>query len=173
MIEGLVQILIWQGLGELASKFLLPQIPGPVIGLILLVAFLAIKGEVNPELGKVADTFRQHLALLFVPASVGVILFLPELKTHALAVGTALIVSVILTIAVTALVLKLFSFHEPTFTNTKAYRHEMKRLDEDRHLAIQKKKQLKNKTNRSSNKPSKQTKTKSNTATNAQGEKNE
>ena len=42
MINGLVKIFIWQGIGELASKFLLPQIPGPVLGLILLVTFLEI-----------------------------------------------------------------------------------------------------------------------------------
>jgi holin-like protein len=136
MINGLVQILLWQGIGEMVSKFFIPSMPGPVIGLILLVAFLSFKGEVNPELGEVADTFRQHLALLFVPASVGVILFLPELKTHAFAVGTALAVSVILAIAVTALVLKLFSIKEPAYENTKAYRHEMKLLDEDRRLAL-------------------------------------
>ncbi len=132
MIDGLVQIFIWQGIGELVSKFLFPSMPGPVIGLILLVIFLSIKGDVNPSLGMVADAFRQHLALLFVPASVGVILFLPELKTHALAVGTALTISVVLAIAVTALVLKLFSIKEPAYENSKAYRHEMKLLDEDR-----------------------------------------
>ena len=118
MINGLVQILIWQGLGELISKFLLPNIPGPVIGLILLVAYLTLKGEINPSLGMVADSFRQHLALLFVPASVGVILYLPDLKTHALAITTALIISVIIAMAVTGLVLKLFSksraFNEET-----------------------------------------------------------
>ena len=108
MIYGLVQIFIWQGLGELISKFLLPNIPGPVIGLLLLLGFLITKGEINQPLGMVADTFRQHLGLLFVPASVGVILFLPDLKTHALAVTLALLVSVVLTIAVTALVLKFF-----------------------------------------------------------------
>jgi putative effector of murein hydrolase LrgA (UPF0299 family) len=108
MIEGLVQLFLWQGLGELASKFLLPTIPGPVLGLLFLLAFLMIKGEVNQPLGMVADAFRQHLGLLFVPASVGVILFLPELKAHALAVSTALIVSVVLTIGVTAVVLKAF-----------------------------------------------------------------
>ena len=108
MIDGLVQIFLWQGLGELVSKFLIPSIPGPVIGLLLLLAFLSIKGEVNPSLGMVADVFRQHLGLLFVPASVGVILFLPELKTHALAVVTALLVSVILAIGVTGVVLKFF-----------------------------------------------------------------
>lgn len=108
MIDGLVQILIWQGMGELISKFFIPDIPGPVIGLLLLLSFLVIKGEVNQPLGMVADTFRQHLGLLFVPASVGVLLFLPDLKAHGLAVALALLVSVVLTIAVTALVLKFF-----------------------------------------------------------------
>ncbi len=108
MIDGLVQIFIWQGIGELVSKFLLPNIPGPVLGLILLVAFLTFKDEVDPSLGMVADSFRQHLGLLFVPASVGVVLFLPELKTHALAITTALVISVFLAIAVTGLVLKMF-----------------------------------------------------------------
>jgi len=108
VIDGLVQILIWQGMGELISRFFIPDIPGPVIGLLLLLSFLVIKGEVNQPLGMVADTFRQHLGLLFVPASVGVVLFLPDLKTHGLAVTLALLVSVVLTIAVTALVLKFF-----------------------------------------------------------------
>lgn len=108
MINGLVQLFVWQGLGELVSQFLLPNIPGPVLGLLLLFAFLHVQGHVNEPLAMVADSFRQHLGLLFVPASVGVILFLPDLQTHALAVGTALVVSVVLTIAVTGLVLKLF-----------------------------------------------------------------
>lgn len=122
MIEGLVQLFLWQGLGELASKFLLPSIPGPVLGLIFLVVFLMIKGEVNEPLGQVADSFRQHLGLLFVPASVGVVLFLPELQTHALAVSTALIVSVVLTIGVTAVVLKVFWYFSLKFG--KGQRHE-------------------------------------------------
>ncbi len=107
MISGLVQLFLWQGLGELLSKFMLPGIPGPVLGLLLLLAYLCIRKQVNDDLAMVADAFRQHLGLLFVPASVGVLLYLPELKTHALAVGTALLVSVCLTIAVTAVVLKL------------------------------------------------------------------
>ncbi len=108
MISGLVQLFLWQALGELVSKFLLPSIPGPVLGLLLLLGFLVIKGEVNQPLAEVADGFRQHLGLLFVPASVGVVLYLPELQQHALAVGTALVVSVVLTIVVTAISLKLF-----------------------------------------------------------------
>lgn len=117
-----MQLFLWQGLGELASKFLLPSIPGPVLGLLFLLIFLFIKGEANAPLAMVADTFRQHLGLLFVPASVGVVLFLPDLKNHALAVSTALIVSVILTIGVTAVVLKLFWYLALKFS--KGQRHE-------------------------------------------------
>lgn len=128
MISGLVQLFLWQGLGELLSKFFLPGIPGPVLGLLLLLAFLCLKGQVNSDLGLVADSFRQHLGLLFVPASVGVLLFLPELQTHALAVGTALVVSVILTIAVTAIVLKVFWYfslkRSKGNTGLKGQRHE-------------------------------------------------
>jgi len=138
MIHGLVQIFIWQGIGELVSKFLLPQIPGPVIGLILLVAFLMIKGgEVNPSLAMVADSFRQHLALLFVPASVGVILYLPELKANAFAITVALVVSVFLAISVTALVLKLVMFKEPQFDSVAAYDLEMKDVDGDDKTTIE------------------------------------
>jgi len=126
MIDGLVQIFIWQGIGELVSRFVIPTIPGPVIGLVLLVAYLTFKGEVNPSLGMVADSFRQHLALLFVPASVGVVLYLPDLKANALAVTVALVVSVIIAIAVTALVLKLFTFKEPAFEDQEAYQRAMK-----------------------------------------------
>lgn len=107
MTSGLVQILIFQGLGELASKFLVPLIPGPVIGLVLLLGFLAVRKAVSPGVELVAGALVQHLGLLFVPAAVGVVLFLPQLRTHALAVAAALLGSVILTIAVCAIVLRL------------------------------------------------------------------
>lgn len=113
MIDGLVQILLWQGLGEIVSEFLLPSIPGPVLGLVFLLTYLVSKGEVNENLGMVADTFRQHLGLLFVPASVGVIMFLPELKEHAFSVALALLVGVVLAIACTAFVLKLIWKGDP------------------------------------------------------------
>ena len=122
MISGLVQLFLWQGLGELLSKFFLPGIPGPVLGLLLLLAFLCLRGQVDSDLAMVADSFRQHLGLLFVPASVGVLLFLPELQSHAMAVGTALLVSVVLTIAVTAFVLKVFWYF--SLKRSKGNRHE-------------------------------------------------
>ena len=107
MIAGLVEILLFQGVGELASHFLLTLIPGPVIGLVLLLAWLQLRKAASPGVELVATALVQHLGLLFVPAAVGVVMFWPQLQSAALAVGAALVASVVLTIAVTALVLKL------------------------------------------------------------------
>jgi holin-like protein len=112
-VSGLVQILLVQGLGELASHFLMPNLPGPVIGLVLLLCFLLMKGKVNPSLEFVALGFSQNLGLLFVPAAVGVVLFLPQLKSHWLAITAALFFSVIAAIAVTAIVLRMTSDKTP------------------------------------------------------------
>ena len=109
MIQGLVQLFLFQALGELLSKFALPFIPGPVLGLVLLLAFLALRGHVPASMDLVGSTILQHLGLLFVPASVGVVLYLPVLQANARAITAALVLSVVATVAVTALVLKLFA----------------------------------------------------------------
>lgn len=109
MIIGLTQILIFQGFGEILSKFLMPSIPGPVIGLVLLLIFLFIKKQVSKELSLVSETFTQHLGLLFIPAAVGAILYLPALAENAIAITAALLGSLTLTFITGVLVLRLFS----------------------------------------------------------------
>ena len=109
MIAGLVEILLFQGLGEIVSHFLIPMIPGPVLGLVLLLAWFRVRRSVSANVELVGDALVQHLGLLFVPAAVGVVMFWPQLLSHALAVVVALVASVALTIAVSALVLKLFA----------------------------------------------------------------
>ena len=109
MIFGFVQILLFQSIGELVSKLLLPTLPGPVIGLVLLVLWLVLRKEINADLAMVADGFSQYLGLLFVPAAVGVVLFLPQLQANAFAIICALLSSVILTIGSSALVARFLS----------------------------------------------------------------
>lgn len=113
MIPGLVSILLWQGAGELISHFLIPTLPGPVIGLILLLAYLLLARRVPHSMQTVSDAFSQHLGLLFIPAATGVVLYLPQLREHAGAVVLALVVSVTLTMAVTVLVLRLLASNRP------------------------------------------------------------
>ena len=113
MIEGLVRILLFQGIGEVVAHFLLPFVPGPVIGLVLLLGFLVWRGRVSEGVDLVSSTFVRYLGVLFVPAAVGVVMFLPHLRQQAFAITVALVISVIATIAVTALVAKVLSRGKP------------------------------------------------------------
>ncbi len=85
--------------------------PGPVIGLVLCVLLLLARdrtGRAGPA--ELRDgTFEQtgrgilsHLSLLFIPAGVGVVQRLDVLAGNALAIVAALVVSTILSLAVTA-----------------------------------------------------------------------
>lgn len=109
MIAGLVEILVFQGLGEVVSRFVVHFIPGPVIGLVLFLGWLHVRGNVPPAVDLVASALTRHLGLLFVPAAVGVILFWPHLKANLLPVIAALVGSVLLTIAAAAFALRVFS----------------------------------------------------------------
>ena len=106
MIRGLVQILLFQGLGEIISKLLGLPIPGPVIGLMILLATLLMRRRIDADLDLVATAFTQHLGLLFIPAAVGVVMFVPQLANHGLTIAIILLISVAASVAVTALILK-------------------------------------------------------------------
>ena len=117
MIPGLVQLFVFQALGELLSKFALPFIPGPVLGLVLLLLYFSVRQHVPTSIDAVGSGVLQHLGLLFIPASVGVVLYLPLLQANAWALSTALVISVVATVAVTALWLKTFATDGTDATN--------------------------------------------------------
>jgi len=109
MIRGLLILMLFQGLGELISTGLSLKIPGPVIGMACLLVALLMRKKIDTDLATVSASFSQHLGLLFVPAAVGVVSFLPVLSTHGWAVALVLLFSVAITIVTTALVLRLLS----------------------------------------------------------------
>lgn len=105
MLSALTLILTCQLAGELTTRFLGLPVPGPVAGMMILFAFLALKGSVPDDIGAVADTLLKNLALLFVPAGVGVMAHLSLLGQDMMPISVALIGSTIMTIAVTAVVM--------------------------------------------------------------------
>jgi holin-like protein len=109
MIDGLVRILVFQGIGEVIAKFVVPLVPGPVIGLVLLLVYLAWRGGVPEGVELVSAALMRYLGVLFVPAAVGVVLFWPHLQRQALAIAVALVASVLATIAVSAVIARLLS----------------------------------------------------------------
>lgn len=105
MIPALTLLLVFQLVGEVLSRALDLPIPGPVIGMGLLFLALVIRGEAGESLRTTANGILQHLSLLFVPAGTGVMLHFERLADEWLPLTVALVVSTLLSIAVSALVL--------------------------------------------------------------------
>ena len=105
MLNYLTLIFSCQLAGELAVTALGLPLPGPVLGMILLFAFLVAKGGIPAELARVGDAMLSNLSLLFVPAGVGVMAHFSLLKADWLPLSTALVVSTVATIVVTASVM--------------------------------------------------------------------
>ena len=101
MIEGLVLLLVFQLLGNVAEMYFHLPVPGSVLGMFLLLVALIANDRLASWVRPISLILISYLAVLFVPAGVGIML-----KNEALPIGVSLVVSTILTIAVTALVIK-------------------------------------------------------------------
>lgn len=99
-------LLVFQLLGEVISKGLDLPLPGPVVGMALLFLALVVRGGVPDGLKDTASGLLKHLSLLFVPAGVGVMMHLHLIRDEWQAISAALVISTVVTIAVTALVMK-------------------------------------------------------------------
>jgi len=97
----LTLILALQLAGEVLHLALSLPVPGPVIGMGLLFLGLLIWRRAPADLEKTAFALLDNLSLLFVPAGVGVMLYLPLLAAEWRPVLTALIGSTVAAIAVT------------------------------------------------------------------------
>ena len=101
MLEAITILLCCQLLGELIVVGLELPLPGPVIGMALLFVGLVLYGRVPDNLASAALGFLDQLSLLFVPAGVGVMTHLGLLGTQWLPISASLVISTLLTIALT------------------------------------------------------------------------
>lgn len=108
MIVSLTVILLCQLLGEVVARGFGWPLPGPVLGMLLLLVFLSLRGRIGkmvPELGKTLDSTGKgllaHLSLLFIPASVGVVQRLDVVAEYGVGLAVALVVSTFVTLVVT------------------------------------------------------------------------
>jgi len=106
MLAALTVLLVYQLVGEVLVQLLHLPVPGPVIGMLLLFVTLLLRGEAPEWLRDTANGLLGHLSLLFVPAGVGVMLHFHRLATEWLPIVVALVASTVITIGVTALVMR-------------------------------------------------------------------
>lgn len=104
-LRGLALLLLLQAAGEALTHLLRLPFPGPVVGLVLLLAALRIEAIREP-VGAAAELLLAHLSLLFVPVGVGVVTHLELLADRGLQLLVVIVLSTWIGMAVTALVLR-------------------------------------------------------------------
>lgn len=105
-LRGLTWLLLLQSLGELIARGLSLPLPGPVIGMLLLL--LALRwAPVRASVAVCADFLLSHLSLLFVPVGVGVMTHLSLVSQYGVRMMAVVIASTLLGLGVTVLSLHL------------------------------------------------------------------
>ncbi|MDP2006773.1 MAG: CidA/LrgA family protein [Rubrivivax sp.] len=104
-LRGLALLLLCQSAGEAAARGAQLPLPGPVLGMLLLLALLAWPAVRRP-VAAAADALLTHLSLLFVPVGVGVITHLAVLSEYGGRLAAVLLLSTLVGLAVTALTLR-------------------------------------------------------------------
>ncbi|OPZ06670.1 MAG: hypothetical protein BWZ09_00237 [Alphaproteobacteria bacterium ADurb.BinA305] len=113
MIAALTLLLVFQLVGEVIARALALPIPGPVIGMALLLGALAARPALLDALRPTATALLQHLSLLFVPAGTGIVIYGDRIAAEWLPLVVALFLSTFLALAVTALVLQALTHKRP------------------------------------------------------------
>ncbi|KGJ97997.1 CidA/LrgA family protein [Thalassotalea sp. ND16A] len=108
-ILGFVLLLIFQLLGEALVIFFELPVSGPVVGIVLLLGALIIKGSVGKSLNTASTTLLGHLSIMFVPVSVGLMAHYQLLMDEWLPITITLIGSTIIMLISTALIMSFAS----------------------------------------------------------------
>ena len=113
MLRSLFIIFFYQLLGEAIQKFFEINIPGPVIGLILLLLtfiFFSKKftqsKKIIKEISTISHQIINYLSLLFVPIGVGVVMHINYLGDNLFIIFSIIIIGTLATLVFTAIVME-------------------------------------------------------------------
>ncbi|GAN77073.1 CidA/LrgA family protein [Acidisphaera rubrifaciens] len=106
MLPALTLLIACQFAGEVLVRAAHLTVPGPVIGLLLLIAILIARRGPGPSLRQTTDGLLRNMPLLFVPAGVGVVTQLGVLGRNFVPVACAILASTALGLLTTALVMQ-------------------------------------------------------------------
>lgn len=109
MLREFVVIVVCQLLGDgVVHAWQLP-VPGPVVGMGLLLGYLFLRNGIPAPMARASQPLLKHMALLFIPAGSGIMLYPSVLAGEGLAIGLAVLTSTALALVVTAWVFRSLS----------------------------------------------------------------
>jgi len=99
LLRGLTWLVLFQLLGTAINHLFLSVLPGPIIGLLLLLVYLISRGQVGDSLSLAASSLLRYLPLLLVPPAVGVMVYAKDIAADFWAIVGALVLSLLLSMA--------------------------------------------------------------------------
>lgn len=111
LLNALLWLVGYQIAGELISRALGLPLPGAVLGMLLLFLTFSVRKTIPDHLKATAPALLGHLSLLFIPASVGVMVWFDVLARHAVALMLIVIVSTVATWLSSAFLLHALTRH--------------------------------------------------------------
>lgn len=106
LLRGLTWLVLFQLIGTALNHLLLPVLPGPIIGLLLMLGFLIWRGEVSEPLSLAAGSLLRYLPLLLVPPAVGVMVYARDIVADFWAIVGALLLSLVIAMAVVGVLME-------------------------------------------------------------------
>lgn len=102
MLKGIIALLVFQFLGECIVKLFTLVVPGPVIGMVLMLVFLIIRKKSFESLDNAVFLHLRYLPLLFIPAAMGIITQIDIIQKEFWAILVSLTVGTIIALAFSA-----------------------------------------------------------------------
>lgn len=106
MLISIALFLALQLIGEAISFGFGIPIPGPVLGMIFLLIGFIVKDDLIERVRMTASVLLAHLALLFVPAGVGIVQYWDRIYQEWLAIAMILVLGTAITMIATALTIQ-------------------------------------------------------------------
>jgi len=106
-MTGLLILLLFLVAGNLLQSQLSSPVPGSIIGMLLLLVFLMLRGRAPDSLSQISKTLSPLLPLFIIPVSVGIVTQKELLADNGAALLVIMAVSIIPGALVCAAIMKL------------------------------------------------------------------
>jgi putative effector of murein hydrolase LrgA (UPF0299 family) len=98
LLRGLTWLVLFQLLGTALNHLFLSILPGPIIGLVLLLGYLMVRGEVSEPVSVAASSLLRYLPLLLVPPAVGIMIYAAAIAENFWAIAGSLVLSLVISL---------------------------------------------------------------------------
>ncbi|MCQ4311256.1 CidA/LrgA family protein [Stutzerimonas sp. VN223-3] len=107
LLRGLTWLVLFQLLGTAINVMVLPMMPGPIIGLLLLFVALLARGQASESLQLAARSLLRYLPLLLVPPAVGVMAYTEAILEDFWAIVGVLVLSLVVSLVFTGWLMQM------------------------------------------------------------------